>query len=313
MSYQYDARHTRQIMMSLCTLLLVMGCSKQGNSEQPSTQSTAQVKQDQALDAGQSVQALSSSQQNGSQQVIANQDFVLIKAGSFQMGEADSPQQQVNITDDFYLSKYEVTQAQWQAVMGSSSFDLDQSNSFYNLPGMKERITKPDHPATVSWNDAQRFIEKLNKLDPQHSYRLPTEAEWEYAAKAGTNTPYSFGNDQNQLKHYAWYGEDFRTGGSHPVGQKRPNPWGLYDMHGNVWEWVADGFVSVEERFSGSPSTAVLDNPQVLKGTEKVVKGGSWHITADGWTSAFRKSYPADYRGISIGFRLVKTLKTTAK
>lgn len=177
--------------------------------------------------------------------------FVPVAAGTFLMGSPASdrqaqayekPQHRVTISRPFQIGKHEVTQAQWQAVLGESPYARDRSNPYYQLPGMTERITRPDHPATVSWNDAQAFIAALNRLEGGTRYRLPTEAEWEYAARAGTTTRYSFGDDERQLDRYAWYGGDFQTGGHHPVGTKQPNPWGLHDVHGNVWEWVADWY-----------------------------------------------------------------------
>jgi len=238
-------------------------------------------------------------------------ELLLVPAGAFMMGsdEADAaaaasekPRRKVTISKAFYLGKHEVTLAQWHAVMGTDPFTLSRSNPFYGMPGMAERITKPDHPAPVSWNDAQAFIRRLNEREGHNRYRLPTEAEWEYAARAGTTTAYSFGDDPRQLGRYAWYGEDFATGGTHPVGQKEPNPWGFYDIHGNVWEWVQDWY---EER---PPAAEAIDPVGPTTGTARVVKGGSWHQTATSWRSAFRKPYEPDYRGISIGFRLALTL-----
>ncbi len=205
----------------------------------------------------------------------------------------------MTVSKPFHLAKYEVTQAQWEAVMGSSPFTLDRSNPFYNLPGMAARITRPTHPATVSWNDAQEFIGRLNQKEGHNRYRLPTEAEWEYAARAGTTTTYSFGDDAKQLGEYAWYGEDFASGGSHPVGQKKPNPWGLHDVHGNAWEWVQDWYVDSPGK--AGPAT---DPTGPATGSARVVRGGSWHVTSNGWSSSIRKPYAPDYRGISIGFRV---------
>jgi formylglycine-generating enzyme required for sulfatase activity len=239
--------------------------------------------------------------------------FVAIPAGRFLMGagenvtdayDSEKPQHPITISKPFLISKYEVTQSQWEAVMGSNPYTLDRSNPYYNLPGMKERITRPDYPATVSWNDAQEFIKKLNAKEGHARYRLPTEAEWEYAARAGTTTAYSFGNNPDELEKYAWYGGNFSTGSTHPVGTKQPNLWGLYDVHGNAWEWVQD-FYS-DSFYTRSPSS---DPPGPNTGQERVVRGGSWHITADSWRSTFRKPYDADYRGISIGFRLVMEAK----
>ncbi|HHW77452.1 MAG TPA: formylglycine-generating enzyme family protein [Xanthomonadaceae bacterium] len=237
--------------------------------------------------------------------------FVAIHAGTFMMGSADSdpeaydvekPQHRVTISKPFYIGQHEVTQAQWEAVMGSNPYTLSRSNPFYGLPGMAARITRPDHPATVSWEDAQEFIQRLNTKENTHRYRLPTEAEWEYAARAGTTTAYSFGDNRNDLSQYAWHGEGFTAGGTHPVGQKRPNPWGLYDVHGNVWEWVQDWYAPQYQ--SNAPVTDPTGPPQ---GAQRVVRGGSWHVTADSWRSAFRKGYDPDYRGISIGFRMAMT------
>lgn len=235
-------------------------------------------------------------------------EFINIPAGSFLMGseeddpeayDIEKPQHEVTISEDYYLGKYEVTQEQWEKVMGQNPYSRDRSNPYYNLPGMKERITRPTHPATVSWEDAQEFIEKLNDIEGHTRYRLPTEAEWEYAARAGSVTAYSFGNNENELERYAWYGEDFQSGGTHPVGQKLPNPWGLYDIHGNAWEWVQDSFDP--DYYANSPA---VDPSGSQNGMERVVRGGSWHNTATSWRSAFRKGYKPDYRGISIGFRV---------
>nr|WP_275935302.1 SUMF1/EgtB/PvdO family nonheme iron enzyme [Entomohabitans teleogrylli] len=140
----------------------------------------------------------------------------------------------------FFMGQFEVTQADWLAVMGEKPYVRDRSNPYYLLPGMTERITHPDHPATVSWQDAMKFIEKLNQREGTTGYRLLTEAEWEYAARAGSTTRYFFGDDASALDNYAWYGENFVSGGTHPVGMKKPNPWGLYDIYGNAWEWVSD-------------------------------------------------------------------------
>ncbi|MHA7207917.1 formylglycine-generating enzyme family protein [Arthrobacter sp. MDT1-65] len=238
-------------------------------------------------------------------------EFIPVPAGTFLMGSDDSdpeatdaekPQHEVTISEAFDVGRFEVTQQQWEAVMGSNPYTLDRSNPFYNLPGMAERITRPDHPATVSWNDAQDFLERLNALEGGNRYRLPTEAEWEYAARAGTNTPYSFGSNEADLDTYAWYGEGFDDGGTHPVGQKDPNPWGLFDVHGNAWEWTGDVYDA--GYYETSPA---VDPTGPAEGSEHVVRGGSWHTTATSWRTAFRRDYDADYRGISIGFRVIRT------
>jgi formylglycine-generating enzyme required for sulfatase activity len=241
-------------------------------------------------------------------------DFVLVPPGSFMMGSPEKfkgaqknekPQHKVTITKAFEIGKHEITLAQWEAVMGTSPFKiLPRSNNFYEMPGMATRITKPNHPATVSWQDAQDFIKKLNEKEGQNRYRLPTEAEWEYAARAGTTTNYSFGDNVSDLGKYAWFGEDFKTGGTHPVGQKEPNAWGLYDVHGNVWEWVQDLYDT--DYYKRSPA---IDPQGPSKGNGHTVRGGSWHSTSKGWHTAIRKGYETNYRGISIGFRLVRNVE----
>ncbi len=201
-------------------------------------------------------------------------EFVLIEEGSFQMGSDsgdsdEKPIHEVRISSPFYLGKYEITQAHWKAVMESTP----------------SRFEGADRPVErVSWNDVQDFIRQLNDRENcDNCYRLPTEAEWEYAARAGTTTAYSFGDSDAELGNYAWYSVN-SNGETHPVGQKQPNPWGLYDMHGNVWEWVADWYGPYS-------SGAQLTDPKGLNsGSNRVIRGGSWindagHLSA---RSAYR-------------------------
>lgn len=233
-------------------------------------------------------------------------EFIRVPKGTFFMGsekddpeayDIEKPRHEVTISEDFYLGKYEVTQQEWENVMGSNPYDTERNNGYGGY--LNENFISPENPVTVSWKDAQEFIQKLNKLEGHDRYKLPTEAEWEYAARAGSATAYSFGDDKNYLDNYAWHSEQFGSGHHHQVGQKLPNPWGLFDMHGNVWEWVADYYS--REYYSNSPSDQPL-GPE--SGSDRVVRGGSWHITSTSWRSAFRKGYKEDYRGISIGFRL---------
>jgi formylglycine-generating enzyme required for sulfatase activity len=179
--------------------------------------------------------------------------FVRIPGGSFMMGAVDhdrqaapneKPRHRVTLSRTYYIAQHELTVPQWEAVMGRSPFTGSRSNPFYDLPGMAERINRPDHPATISWNESQEFIRRLNQREGHQRYRMPTEAEWEYAARAGTTTIYSFGDEEGQLARFAWFGESFATGGTHPVGRKPANPWGLHDVHGNVWEWVQDWYAA---------------------------------------------------------------------
>ena len=163
--------------------------------------------------------------------------LVLVPPGEFDMGSPDSdknasykerPQHRVRITRPFYLAKYPVTQEQWEAVMGSNPSDFK---------GPKNPVE------TVSWDHCEVFLKKLNAKSAVHggTFVLPTEAQWEYACRAGTTTKYCFGDDEAHLPEYAWYRVNAKDK-THPVGEKMPNPWGFYDMPGNVWEWCRDWY-----------------------------------------------------------------------
>jgi formylglycine-generating enzyme required for sulfatase activity len=202
-------------------------------------------------------------------------DFVLIRPGSFMMGsekgDDEKPVHKVTITRPFYMGVYKVTQAQWKAVIGDnpSSFKGD------DLPVEQ-----------VSWEDCQRFVAKLKEKAGQGMIcRLPTEAEWEYACRAGTKTEYCFGDDEGGLGEYAWYRAN-SEGKTRPVGQKKPNAWGLYDMHGNVWEWCEDGYsagyyAKSPEADPKGPSTTAY----------RVLRGASWGSSANDLRSASRLWY----------------------
>ena len=220
-------------------------------------------------------------------------EMVGLPAGQFLMGSPDSdpdardnekPQHQVKV-NSFAIGKYPVTQAQYQAVMGTNP-SLFQNN--------------PQNPVEkVSWNDAQAFCRKLSQITGK-TYRLPTEAEWEYACRAGTTTPYYFGDDANQLGDYAWYIGNSQ-GTTHPVGQKKPNAWGLYDMSGNVWEWCEDNW---HDNYIGAPTdgSAWIENGDDYQ----IVRGGSWFRDPDVCRSAYRRSSNRRDDGDSdLGFRVV--------
>jgi formylglycine-generating enzyme required for sulfatase activity len=217
-------------------------------------------------------------------------EFVLIPAGTFMMGSADGdaderPLHQVTISRPFYLGKYEVTQNQWQAIMGNNP-SLFRGGA--NLP--VEQV----------WStDVEEFIRRLNTKEGGEKYRLPTEAEWEYAARAGSTTAYSFGNDAVQLKEYAWYKENAGEK-THPVGQLKPNAWGLHDMHGNVMEWVKDWY-------GPYPAQPVTDPQGPPSGTHRMRRGGAWNNVAAICRSANRYSAPG-FRDDFLGFRLVRVI-----
>jgi formylglycine-generating enzyme required for sulfatase activity len=225
-------------------------------------------------------------------------EFVLIPAGSFMMGsdekytkasDDERPQHRVSISKPFYLGKYEVTQAQWEAVMGNNP----------------SHFKGPANPVEqVSWNDAREFIRRLNQKEGRGGYRLPTEAEWEYAARAGSAGVYSFGDDPAQLEKYAWFGEK-DAGSTHPVGQKQPDAQGLHDMYGNVWEWVEDWFA--EDYYRVSPSidpAGPASGP--ASGGFRVIRGGGWNNSARNSRSAYRYYYSPDVGDSAglLGFRL---------
>ncbi|MDR2725495.1 MAG: formylglycine-generating enzyme family protein [Candidatus Adiutrix sp.] len=233
-------------------------------------------------------------------------DFVLIPSGQFSRGvvtaaeavkndfgevvqPAKDVERLVTISRPFYLGKYEVTQEQWVAVMGEGS-----------NPSKNTGRTNPVE--MVSWDDAQKFIQKLNEKEGGKKYRLPTEAEWEHAARAGTKTKWFFGDKEKALGKYAWFGGNHAPGGNsgrdaHPVGQKKPNPWGLYDIYGNVCEWVQDWYDEY-------PEEAVTDPTGPSGGSNRVFRGGSRYGTGDFCRSAIRFRFTPDYRYVSLGFRL---------
>ena len=231
-------------------------------------------------------------------------EMVVLPSGGFWMGSPDPgpdpfnnekpkaigtqderPQRRVQI-QSFAIGKYEVTQEQWFAVMG-------------NNPSANKGRTLPVEQ--VSWDDIQQFIVKLNERTGQ-KYRLPSESEWEYAARAGTTTEWSHGNDESKLGNYAWYNRN-SGGKTQSVGQKLPNAFGLFDMHGNVWEWTQDCW---HETYAGAPTDGSAWTTGCAE-NDRVLRGGSWYISPAYLRSAFRIRNIPGYRGDGIGFRLART------
>jgi len=216
-------------------------------------------------------------------------NFVPVPSGTFTMGssssDADShekPSHTVTISRSFFMAMTEVTQVQWSAVMGANP----------------SRFHGDDLPVEqVSWTDANEFIRKLNAREETTRYRLPTEAEWEYACRAGTT-----GDWYGDLDSVAWYGPN-GGGRTHPVGQKQANDWGLYDMLGNVYEWC-------EDWKDAYPSGHVTDPRGPSSGSFRVVRGGSWLIHANRARSYFRDFLGPDDRRDDVGFRVVAVVST---
>lgn len=237
--------------------------------------------------------------------------LVRIPKGTFMMGSPESEEgrrdderlHEVTINNDFYLGVCEVTQAQYEEVrsVNPSFFQGDM------VAGKSD-----DRPVeTVTWLDAVAFCKSLSELPEEkkagHEYRLPTEAEWEYACRAGTRSAFSFDDegDFGLLTVYGWFRGN--SGGTHTVGLREPNPWGLYDMHGNVWEWCSD-------RYGEYPQIAVVDPVGPEEGSRRVARGGSWSYDATYCRSAMRfRRIPSIPPDNLVGFRVALNSPDTAK
>ena len=219
-------------------------------------------------------------------------EMVVIPAGSFNLGSNDGngdekPVHNVNISS-FLMGKTEVTQGQWRSVMGSNP------SHFTNCGD--------DCPVeNVSWNEAQVYAQKLSQKTGKR-YRLPSEAEWEYAARAGSQGKWSFGDSESELGSHAWYSANSNST-THKVGQKRVNAFGLYDMYGNVWEWVVDVW---HANYNGAPSDGsawTTGGDQALR----VLRGGSRGGRPAYLRSAYRGRLAPGYRDDGTGLRLART------
>ncbi|MGI9468848.1 MAG: formylglycine-generating enzyme family protein [Rubripirellula sp.] len=218
-------------------------------------------------------------------------EFKLIPAGTFIMGEGDQAHE-VTLTKPFKMGVREVTQAQYEQVMGVNP----------------SKYKGADNPVeTVTWDDAIEFCRRLSELPAEKAagnvYRLPTEAEWEYACRAGTTTKYSFGDNESDLSGYGRYLDNY-GGTHHPVGSKQPNAWGLYDMHGNVWEWCQDWKEDYPEGAVTDVSSGSAIPTGPASGQYRVIRGGSWVNTADYCRSAIRLCGKLSYSLNGLGFRV---------
>lgn len=216
-------------------------------------------------------------------------ELILIRPGSFVMGSAENvgeedemPPHQVTISEPFYLGKYEVTQAQWEKM-------IDRNPSKFK--GSQNPVD------SVSWNDCQQFLTQLSTRTGR-KFALPTEAQWEYACRAGSKNRWFFGEDPTQAKQYAWIDETAQ-GKTHPVGEKQPNPWGLYDMYGNLQEWCND-------RYQNPYPTGKVTDPQgAATGESRLLRGGAWGDAAGSTRSAYRNCMGSTIANDGVGLRCV--------
>ena len=226
------------------------------------------------------------------QDPITGMEFVWVPKGEFMMGSPESDegrydevQHKVILTQGFWLGKYAVTQGQWKKIMNENPSNFKNGDNF--------------PVEQVSWDDVKSYISKLNGQG-KGGFRLPTEAQWEYACRSGGKDEKWAGcNNESQLSHYAWY-DDNSGEKTHPVGQKKPNGLGLYDMSGNVFEWV-------EDRYGDYPSGTVTDPQGPSSGSYRVFRGGSWSNGASRSRSEDRDGYSPAGSGSGLGFRLSMT------
>lgn len=239
--------------------------------------------------------------------------FVPIPKGAFMMGSPESEiersanekQHRVELTKSFEMQSGSVTQRQWFLVTGKnpSFFKREEDCKDFGVEINGVSLC-PHHPVeNVSWDDVQEFIRKINQLSAKNQYRLPTEAEWEYAARGGSEEAYFFGNHSKQLNEYGWYNQNSGNQ-THEVATKRPNGYGLFDMHGNVGQWVQD-------RYDAYLDKSVEDPRGPDSGDNRVVRGGSWNDEAWKCRSAYRQYHSPDFRYYCNGFRLVRDLRQT--
>ncbi len=224
-------------------------------------------------------------------------EMIEIPAGLFQMGsdkyDSERPIHTVTFAKPFKLGKYLVTFAEYDVFAEQTG----------RIPPKDEGWGRDQRPViNVSWQDAADYAAWLSKLTGK-AYRLPSEAEWEYACRAGSSSEYFWGDDGTRAKQYAWFAEN--TGSqTQPVGQKQPNPYGLYDITGNVWEWLQDGW---HDNYEGAPDNGLAWETEGDSG-RRLLRGGSWNYEADGLCSAFRYWGGTGYRFGLIGFRLAQDL-----
>ncbi|MBI3415903.1 MAG: formylglycine-generating enzyme family protein [Verrucomicrobia bacterium] len=282
-------KHSSAIgLLVLCALVLLSGCGRKASNDSANPP-----------DAGPKVQSALAKVAASSNQPATNAtEMVQIPGGKFMMGdkdEVDAPPHEV-VVSSFLMDRHLVTQEQFQKIIGANPS---------RWKGDKNPVEQ------LRWSDAVKFCNKRSELEglqpcydlktlkcdfDSNGYRLPTEAEWEYACRAGTTTAYFFGDSPAKVGDYAWFD---KNSGAHPrpVGQKQPNPWGLYDMAGNVWEWCND-FYKVDYYQEAS-----RENPRgPNEGQNKVLRGGAWRFSADNCRSGYRYNESPGYSDVCFGY-----------
>jgi len=277
----------RSFMLCLVVLPFVISCSGSSETNRAGIPSKSQSNPSEVRDLPKITNSI-------------GMKLALIPKGTFMMGspeseegrKQDETEHEVTISNDYYLGVTEVTQGQYEKLMGTNS-------SYFR--GNKIKGRSSNHPVDgISWLDAVEFCKKLSELPEEKAggrvYRLPTEAEWEYACRAGSKSAYSFGESSESLGDYAWF-EDNSNGQTHPVGEKKANAWGLYDMQGNVWEWCSDCYDEY-------PKAAVSDPTGPKEGLQRVNRGGGWINVAANCRSALRSGPLPSFRFDFFGFRV---------
>lgn len=226
--------------------------------------------------------------------------YLLVEPGSFTMGDVkgtrnEQPPHEVNVSEPFFCGERPVTQAHWQAIM--------ENNPSAFTEGWAAGLRPVEQ---VSWDDVQVFIEHLNERDNEVErlgvkgmWRLPSEAEWEYLARAGSTTRWAFGDRDSELNDYGWHAGNAGAS-TREVGQKKANPWGFLDLHGQVSEWCEDSFVTDYQSHNGTQQPVYVSTV-----SKRVHRGGSWFTESDSTRCSSRGSAPSNHQSDGIGFRLV--------
>ena len=290
-------RHLSVALVLVTGLVSIHGCGKkeEGNRNRDKRDSTGYVTDDSGIKESENTNFFNT----------LGMSFITIPPGEFVMGSPPSEddkygsrlyekQHVVKVENYFWISAFEVTNSQYRV------FDKNHKSGFIKYSGKKISLDDEDCPVVnISWEDANLFCKWLSKKEGR-DYRLPTEAEWEYACRAGSKGRYCFGDDISLLVHYAWCKHSFESYRLHPVGTRRPNAWGLYDMHGNVNEWCDDWFAPYPGE-SAKDYGGIRPPPP---NTARVLRGGSIY-TDTGCRCASRRNALPTYRSHSVGFRVV--------